>query len=219
MTVGGPDPFDVAEPPYGDSGWQPTPAQRRAILLGALGVVAAVLTHRVDLLVLATPMLVVATWGAAARPRHTVQADARIGNRNAPEGAATGWSLRLRLPVGAEQATLRLAASAFAQPVPVAGPELTRPADGADLELVVPARLTRVGSPARRAGLAARSFRVVGLPDPAHPGRRLHHLRDPRHRRVQRGRRSPTAGARGAASGRPRRRRNGIRDDPPVRAR
>ncbi len=145
MTVGGPDQFDVAEPPHGDSGWQPTPAQRRAILLGALGVVAAVLAHRVDLLVLATPMLVVATWGAAARPRHTVQADARIGNRNAPEGTATGWSLRLRLPVGADQATLRLAASAFAQPVPVAGPELTRPSDGADLELVVPARLTRWG--------------------------------------------------------------------------
>lgn len=160
----GTGPFDGAEPPRGESGWRPTPAQRRATILGALGVIAALVTHRVDLLVLATPMLVVATWGAVARPRHTVSAEARIGNRSLPEGAATRWSLRLRLPAGAEQTTVRLARGPFVQPrgpdgAPARETEITRPARGGhtgsdtrtdsdatvDVDVVVSARLTRWG--------------------------------------------------------------------------
>ena len=50
--------------------WHPTSAHFRAVLLGAAGALAALLLRRPDLLVIATPFLVVATWSWVTRPDH-----------------------------------------------------------------------------------------------------------------------------------------------------
>lgn len=48
--------------------WRPTVLHLTAIAVGVLTTLAAVLLHRPDLVVLAAPMLLVAAWGALARP-------------------------------------------------------------------------------------------------------------------------------------------------------
>ena len=48
--------------------WRASPAHHRAVALGALGAVVAVVLRRPDVLVLVTPFLVIATWGVQSGP-------------------------------------------------------------------------------------------------------------------------------------------------------
>jgi uncharacterized protein (DUF58 family) len=126
--------------------WQRTPAASRALLLGAAGAVLGVLTRRVDLLVLAVPFVLVATWGWLARPRGTGSAEARVGNRTLAEGDATAWTVTLQLPPGAEETILRLSPGRFV----TVGPDADRtavcaPADGGPVTRRIVARTTRWG--------------------------------------------------------------------------
>jgi len=131
--------------------WQRTPAAGRALLLGGLGGVLAVVTRRVDLLVLAMPLLVVATWGWVARPRHTGSATARVGNRTLTEGQATLWTITLTLPAGSEETIVRLSPGAFVSVDPSAKrTAIGWSADAGPIERALAARVTRWG--VRRVG-------------------------------------------------------------------
>lgn len=122
-----------------------TSAQHRALLLGASGAVAAVLTRRLDLLVLATPMLVLATWGLLSRPREPVQVGASVGNRTFPEGSATHWRAQLALPPRTDEVTVRLSPGMFVTVDPDADLRSTPRPDGGDLQVAIAARATRWG--------------------------------------------------------------------------
>lgn len=83
--------------------WVPGPT----LLAGAAAAIGfaalAVLTDRVDLLVLALPMIVVTTWSYATRPTGTPSATVRLGSHTPPERTSTRWTAQLRGAEGAEQ--------------------------------------------------------------------------------------------------------------------
>ena len=59
-------PRKAAERPLG--AWESTAAHQRAIVLAAVGAIAAVLGRRADLLVIVAPLAVAAAWGLAVSP-------------------------------------------------------------------------------------------------------------------------------------------------------
>jgi uncharacterized protein (DUF58 family) len=139
--------------------WRATPAHQRAIVLAALGTLVAAVLRRADLLVMATPFLVVATWGRLARPRHTPSVAARIGNRGLGEGETTRWTATCDLPAGTDEVHIRLAPTSFVVGDPSTDLRALRHRRGAETaERALPARVTRWGE--RRIGpglVAARS--------------------------------------------------------------
>lgn len=80
--------------------WRPTSAHVRAVVCGLAGVVVAVLARRPDVLVLATPFVVVAAWSALARPTTAPVIDQSIGHAVLHEGQSTGWSISVDDPEG-----------------------------------------------------------------------------------------------------------------------
>lgn len=73
--------------------WRPTAAFVRA-LVAAVGLAfAAVLTRRPDLLVLATPFVVVTVWSSVLRPTRPPEVRDRLGHGVVREGEATTWHL------------------------------------------------------------------------------------------------------------------------------
>jgi hypothetical protein len=75
--------------------WSPSPAHFRAIVLGVLGVAAALLFRVPDLLVLATPFAVIAVWAAATRPDDAPVVTGQISPRTIREGEAMTWAADL----------------------------------------------------------------------------------------------------------------------------
>ncbi len=143
----GPDGVVTEGPRLADLGpWRRTPAASRALLLGVLGALVAVPTRRIDLLVLAVPFVLVATWGWAARPRHTGAAAARVGDRALAEGEATAWTVTLDLPSRAEETIVRLSPGGFVTVDPMAdGTAVVNLAGDQSVERTVVARVTRWG--------------------------------------------------------------------------
>lgn len=141
------------------AGWELTTAHVRAIVLGGGGALAAVVSHRIDLLVLAVPFLVVASWGALTRPRDPLGVRAHLGNDTLAEGQAIRWTATLEIPAHADETTVRLSPGAFVEEDPATDRSaVRRPGDGTSTERVIPARVTRWGR--RRIGpglVAARS--------------------------------------------------------------
>ncbi|GAB3585575.1 DUF58 domain-containing protein [Calidifontibacter terrae] len=83
--------------------WVPGPTFL-AGTLAAIGFAAlAVLTGRADLLVLAMPLIVVATWSYAQRPSGKPSAMTQIANRTPAEQESVRWSADLSDAAGAEQ--------------------------------------------------------------------------------------------------------------------
>lgn len=71
--------------------WKPTMAYYRAAVV-AIGLVAlALLFRRPDLLVVATPPLVVTVWSVLTRPERTPVIEDRLGHGTIREGDATSW--------------------------------------------------------------------------------------------------------------------------------
>lgn len=70
--------------------WQPTAAHLRACLAAA-PIVVALVWRRPDLLVLATPLAIVAVWSALTRPPVAPRLTDRLGNHILREGDATTW--------------------------------------------------------------------------------------------------------------------------------
>ncbi|MGN6636305.1 MAG: DUF58 domain-containing protein [Oryzihumus sp.] len=95
--------------------WRPTSAHVRACVGGAALALAATWLRRPDLLVLASPLLVVALWSALSRPGSAPQVDTRVAPRTVREGEAVRWTAALQPVPGLEQATAKLAAGDFQQ--------------------------------------------------------------------------------------------------------
>ncbi len=71
--------------------WLPTAAHVRAVLCAAVGVGVAVLARRPDLLVVATPFVVIALWSVLARPTRVPVVDQSLGHAVVHEGQVTRW--------------------------------------------------------------------------------------------------------------------------------
>jgi uncharacterized protein (DUF58 family) len=72
--------------------WRAGPAHLRAVLVGVLGVGAAVVFRAPTLLVLAAPFAFVAVWASAARPTAAPSLTGRLAPRAVREGQATTWT-------------------------------------------------------------------------------------------------------------------------------
>ena len=75
--------------------WRPSPAHFRAVVLGVLGVAAALLFRVPALLVMAAPFAFVAAWSAATRPAGDPELNGRVAPASVREGEATTWSCEL----------------------------------------------------------------------------------------------------------------------------
>lgn len=102
-------------------GWVPTAAQSRAVAAGGLGLLVAVLAHRADVLVLVTPLLVVAAWARLARPEAPPTLVTRLARRTVPEGAVLRWDAAVELPPHAEDVVVGLSPSLFVEDALVTG--------------------------------------------------------------------------------------------------
>jgi uncharacterized protein (DUF58 family) len=77
-----------------DDAWHPAPAHLRAAAIAVCMVTAAVLLRRPDALVVASPLVAIAGWSIARRPRSLPVIDERIGDATLREGEGTTWHLR-----------------------------------------------------------------------------------------------------------------------------
>lgn len=138
--------------------WAPTAAHYRAVVLGVCGVGAAVLIRRPDLLVLATPFAIVATWSWLRRPRRPVTAAVRLGNRTLREGEATRVTVTVAAadvplatgsagPASDGQVAVAVAPGLFYQLDPPLGVASAPLRGGEPVELPVTVRPTRWGVP------------------------------------------------------------------------
>ncbi len=93
--------------------WRPTAAQVRAVVVGAVGGVLAVVARRPDVLVLVTPLLVVAAWGRLARPIEVPSLTSHLSRRSVREGESVWWTTTLRLPEGADDVFLSIDPAPF----------------------------------------------------------------------------------------------------------
>jgi uncharacterized protein (DUF58 family) len=75
--------------------WRASPAHFRAVVLGVLGVSAALLFRIPAILVLATPFAFVAVWSTATRPDGRLGLTCGISPRTIREGEAITWGARL----------------------------------------------------------------------------------------------------------------------------
>ncbi|MEP6797614.1 MAG: DUF58 domain-containing protein [Lapillicoccus sp.] len=103
------------------SAWQATAAHFRAVVLGAVGGLTALLFHRPDVLVLATPFLVVATWSWLTRPEVRPRLTTRASHRSLREGEGGQWISQVTLPRGGEDVLLGLAPAPFVDYDPALG--------------------------------------------------------------------------------------------------
>lgn len=128
--------------------WSSTSTHHRAVALGAAGALCAVLLRRADLLVLATPLLVVATWAWLSRPRAVPILATRVSHDTLGEGEAGVWDSAITMPPGAEDAILALAPVLFVSHDPPDGATAVAVEEGAPegpLHACVAYRSTRWG--------------------------------------------------------------------------
>ncbi|HET7303607.1 MAG TPA: DUF58 domain-containing protein [Segeticoccus sp.] len=129
------------------SRWQLTHAHQRALVVGALGLVAGVVLHRVDLVVLALPFALVAAWALLTRPGAGPSFTGRLGIRTLREGQGTRWTVTATGGVGMEDLVLTLAPHLWGHRRPVHG------------TVVVPVPAGREGSEPVEAHIGWRSTR------------------------------------------------------------
>jgi uncharacterized protein (DUF58 family) len=123
------------------------------------GPLLAITFHRPDVLLASAPMVVVAAWSVAARPRVDLDARGALRRRSVREGEATSLRFTVAAP-GADEVWVGCAASAWADLEPghgVATRVVDRVQASADVEIV--ATMTRWGhhelGPASVGGLGA----------------------------------------------------------------
>ncbi len=79
----------------GGAHWRPTVSHLRALAVGLLLAVAGALLRRPDLVVLAAPLLVVATWGSLRRPTAEPEVVQWLDHPVVREGETTTWRVRV----------------------------------------------------------------------------------------------------------------------------
>lgn len=101
--------------------WRSTHAQLRAAVLGGLGTLVALAAHRPDVLVIATPFLVVATWGWLRRPRGEASASMSLGHTSIRESEGTRVLAVLDVPEGTDEVAVGLTPNLFLDVDPPTG--------------------------------------------------------------------------------------------------
>ena len=127
--------------------WQATHAYLRACVLGVVLLLVALIVHRADATVLATPFVVVTAWALATRPSRTPRIRHPEALPAMREGEAMSWPAELEVVPGTDQAALLFQRSQFQKLRPPTGAvvEVARPGSEPVLTLAVKARTTRWG--------------------------------------------------------------------------
>jgi len=126
--------------------WQPTAAHFRALVGGLVLSVIAVLARRADLLVLATPLLGAAVWGALLRPQRTPVVRQSIAHGTVREGQATTWHITVQDPGGrVDDVAALLGPAPWIERDPIHGQIAVSLPDDGDGPLAVRLRSTRWG--------------------------------------------------------------------------
>ncbi len=138
------------------SGWRPTASHVRASLLAAGLLVAAVLLHRADLVVMATPLAVLAVWSNLSRPTTPPTVSTPRALPALREGESMTWHAEVTPVAGMEQVGLVMAANQFLAIRPEHGTLARAVAPGsAEVRLAVGVRTTRWGVQAAGACIVA----------------------------------------------------------------
>ncbi|MFZ4719630.1 MAG: DUF58 domain-containing protein [Ilumatobacteraceae bacterium] len=133
--------------------WRPTAAHARAMVVGLLLAVIAVLGRRPDLLVLATPFLGAALWAVVRRPTELPGVRQRIGHATVREGDTTVWHVAVDDPEGrVDDVAVLLEAPDWIERKPLDGQTVVALHEDGDRGLDVVVRSTRWGR--RRMGPA-----------------------------------------------------------------
>ncbi|KNX36734.1 DUF58 domain-containing protein [Luteipulveratus halotolerans] len=83
--------------------WRPTLLFVQGALVAGVAALLAVLAHRPDLLVLATPFVVITAWSIASWPDHVPAVHASLRRTRLREGETSAWDITAEPSVGAEQ--------------------------------------------------------------------------------------------------------------------
>lgn len=78
--------------------WSPTAVLAQAAILGVVGALLAVVTRRLDLLVLASPGLGLLWWAAFTHPRTTPRIAVELSSTAATEGVPVEWVVSAQVP-------------------------------------------------------------------------------------------------------------------------
>ena len=124
--------------------WHPTTAHFRALVTGSLLAAAALLLRRPDLLVLGSPLLGAAVWGALTRQTAVPRMGERLAHPTLREGEATTWSATVESVEGLDSVTAAIAIPQWLQGRPSTGVVVQESAPGRT-EVVVAVRSLRWG--------------------------------------------------------------------------
>lgn len=125
--------------------WRPTPTLLQALATAVLAGAAAALTRRVDLLVLATPFVVVLAWSLATRPTRAPRLTVELQPAMLHEGGSTRWSMELTDVGDADQVVTTVEARRFLDTDPPFG-EIVTPVDGDTARQDITVRALRWGA-------------------------------------------------------------------------
>lgn len=125
--------------------WTPTHAYLRAVAVGAVVTVLAVVLRRPDVLVLGTPMLLVAGWSAFRRPHRIPTATSTLSHHSLREGEATRWRTTVTPVDGLDHVVGVVAETPYTVTEPGSGVRQVGVRAGVPIELDVPVRTMRWG--------------------------------------------------------------------------
>lgn len=132
-----------------DARWRPTAVLTQAVLMAALALFAAILARRVDLLVLATPFVVVVAWSVLTRPKHVPRLDLGLAPTLVQEGQSTRWHAHLTGTPEVDQVVTMMSLPTHAHSNPPHG-EVVIPAEGGEADVRFDVQSARWGR--RRVG-------------------------------------------------------------------
>ncbi len=140
-------------------GWRPTWAHLRAITITVAGVIAALASHRPDLLVAVSPLVIISCWSVFTRPTAGLTLTSKLGRTSLREGEATTLRYAVTCAPGLQDLAVVLSPARFVQTKPAYGVLSVGVPPGQDVtEVEVNLRVTRWGDqPAGPALVAASS--------------------------------------------------------------
>jgi uncharacterized protein (DUF58 family) len=110
--------------------WRPTTSHSRTTLGGLTLAILALAYGRPDLLVLATPLLVISIWSVLARPIDIPRFTERLDHRRLREGEATTWTFIVDPCRGLDEVVAWVVAPAYVELWPPGGVRAVGPGEG-----------------------------------------------------------------------------------------
>lgn len=164
-----------ATAPPGEHRWTPSATFLQATVCAVVLIGAALVAHRMDLLIIGTPFAVITAWSLATRPTGSPRAsDPEVTSRGPLEGSAQRWTWTFGEVDGAEVAVTTFDHDPWVRTDPPGGSTMVLP-DSPRLDVTVHWQPTRWGPreifPARTHLLSAWGSFCAGPYDT--PGRRL----------------------------------------------